>query len=123
MLNIFPSIDTGICAASVRYFNQQAASLKNTVVLCVSEDLPFAQDRFCGAEGINDVITVSAFRSNFGQVTGLKIADSPMAGLLARCLIVLDEQSKVIYCGLCPEIKQEPDYQGALETLGQGLEH
>jgi thioredoxin-dependent peroxiredoxin len=118
ILNIFPSVDTAVCATSVRTFNQRAAGLDNTVVLCVSEDLPFAQKRFCGAEGIENVETASAFRSDFGQAFGLTIAEGRMKGLLARAVVVLDEQGKVTYTELVPEIAQEPNYDAALAAAG-----
>ncbi len=118
VLNIFPSIDTGVCAASVRRFNELAASLDNTTVVCVSKDLPFAQGRFCGAEGIDKVTTGSAFRSSFGEDYGVTMADGPMAGLLARAVVVLDSDGTVIYNQLVPEITQEPDYDAAVAALG-----
>lgn len=118
VLNIFPSIDTGVCAASVRKFNELAAGLENTVVLNVSQDLPFAQARFCGAEGIENVKVGSAFRSSFGEDYGVKMADGPMAGLLARSVVVVDENGKVTYTELVPEITQEPDYDAAVAALG-----
>jgi len=117
VLNIFPSIDTGVCAASVRVFNSQAAKLENASVLCVSVDLPFAHGRFCGDEGIENVETASAFRANFGDHYGVTLADSPLAGLLARAVIIIDEAGKVIYAELVPEIAQEPDYDAALAVL------
>jgi thioredoxin-dependent peroxiredoxin len=117
ILNIFPSIDTGVCAMSVRQFNEKAASLKNTAVLCVSMDLPFAQSRFCGAEGIKNVTTASAFRSAFGDHYGVIIADGPLAGLFSRAVVVIDETGKVIYTEQVPEIAQEPDYDAALAAL------
>lgn len=118
VLNIFPSIDTGVCAASVRHFNQLAAELQNTVVLCLSVDLPFAQARFCGAEGIKNVTTLSLFREpSFGKDYGVLLTDSPMKGLLSRSVLVLDEQGKVCYTELVPEIAQEPNYQAALDAL------
>lgn len=117
VLNIFPSIDTGVCAMSVRKFNEKAAALKNTVVLCVSMDLPFAQSRFCGAEGIKNVVTVSAFRSAFGDHYGVTIADGPLAGLLSRAVVVINEAGKVIYTEQVPEIAQEPNYDAALAAL------
>ena len=118
VLNIFPSIDTGICAMSVRQFNAKAQSFKNTVVLCISMDLPFAHKRFCGAEGLNDVITLSAFRSpGFGKDYGVTLISGPMAGLLSRAVIVLDESGKVIYTEQVPEIAQEPDYAKAMAAL------
>lgn len=118
VLNIFPSIDTGVCAASVRRFNQEAAGLTNTVVLCISADLPFAQARFCGAEGLENVITLSTMRGRaFLADYGVEIADGPLVGVSARAVIVLDEQDKVIHAELVPEIKQEPDYAAVLKAL------
>lgn len=118
VLNIFPSIDTGICATSVRVFNQQAANLSNTVVLCISGDLPFAQARFCGAEGIENAKTVSAFRNkDVAEQLGVNIVTGPLAGLTARSVIVLDENNKVLHSELVPEIKQEPNYDAALAVL------
>lgn len=118
VLNIFPSVDTGICAESVRRFNELAADLENTVVLNVSADLPFAQARFCGAEGIDNVVVGSAFRSDFGQAYGVAMADGPMAGLLARSVIVLDADRQVTYVQLVDEITTEPDYDAAIAALG-----
>jgi thiol peroxidase len=118
VLNIFPSIDTAVCATSVRRFNEIAAGLDNTVVLCVSADLPFAQNRFCGAEGITNVVTASAFRSDFGTAYGLTMADGKLAGLLARAVVVVDEHGTVVHSQLVPSIGQEPDYDAAVEALG-----
>ena len=119
ILNIFPSMDTGVCATSVRKFNEQASALSNTVVLCISADLPFAQARFCGAEGIKNVKTLSAFRSPaFGRDYGVLLADSVLAGLLARAVIVVDPQGVVRHVQLVPEIAQEPDYDAALKAIG-----
>ena len=117
VLNIFPSIDTGVCATSVRQFNQRAAALDNAVVLCIAVDLPFPMARFCGAEGIDNVVTLSSFRSSFAQDYGVAIADSPLRGLTARSVLVLDENNRVIYAQLVPEIKNEPDYDAALAAL------
>jgi len=118
VLNIFPSIDTGVCATSVRKFHQQAAGLPNTIIACVSRDLPFALKRFCGAEGIDQVQTLSWFRGrDFGQDYGVTMLDGPLAGLFARAVVVLDEHGKVRYCELVPEIAQEPDYTAALAAL------
>lgn len=117
LLNIYPSVDTGICAASVRRFNAEAAAHPDVVVVGISMDLPFALDRFCGAEGIDRVITTSAFRSDFGDDYGLKLAGSPMAGLLARAVIIIDAQGIVKYTELVPEIKQDPDFEAALAAL------
>ncbi|ASK26386.1 thiol peroxidase [Neisseria chenwenguii] len=117
VLNIFPSVDTGVCAQSVRTFNQRASSLDNTAVLCISADLPFAQSRFCGAEGLENVVTLSTFRSSFAEDYGVKLADSPLAGLTARAVVVLDENDKVVYTQLVGEITEEPDYDAALAAL------
>jgi thiol peroxidase len=117
VLNIFPSVDTGTCAMSVRKFNEEAGKLDNMAVLNISADLPFAQARFCGAEGIKNVEVLSAFRSSFSSDYGLKITDGPLAGLCSRAVIVLDEQNKVLYTEQVPEIAQEPNYQKALEAL------
>lgn len=117
VLNIFPSVDTGICAASVRRFNEAAAGLDDTAVVCVSKDLPFALARFCGAEGIDNVTTASAFRSSFGEDFGLILEASPLKGLLARTVIVADADGTVIHSQLVDEIKTEPDYDSALAAL------
>lgn len=117
VLNIFPSVDTGTCATSVRKFNQEAAQLKNTVVLNISADLPFAQARFCGAEGIKNCETLSSFRSQFGKDYGLLMTDSPLAGLLSRSVIVLSPDNKVLYTEQVPEIVNEPDYAKALKAV------
>lgn len=118
ILNIFPSIDTGVCATSVRTFNQKAASLNNTKVLCISRDLPFAQKRFCGAEGIENVENLSDFRDgSFGKDYGLTITDGVLAGLHSRAIVVLDEEGTVIYAEQVPEIAQEPNYDAALAVL------
>jgi thiol peroxidase len=118
VLNIFPSIDTGVCATSVRTFNQKAASLPNTVVVCISKDLPFAMKRFCGAEGIDKVTPASWFRGpDFGQAFGVTMTDGPLAGLFARAVVVLDSQGRVTYSELVPEIAQEPAYDKALAVV------
>lgn len=117
LLNIFPSIDTGVCAASVRRFNAEAASNPDVVVISVSMDLPFALDRFCAAEGIDRVITTSAFRSDFGDTYGVRLTDSSMAGLLARAVIVIDAEGKVKYTQLVEEITTDPDFDAALAAL------
>ena len=118
VLNIFPSLDTSTCAASVRNFNKEAASLKNTVVLCISKDLPFAQARFCGAEGIKNAITASEFRdNNFSNNYGVRQIDGPMKGLLARAVIVIDEKGVIKYTQLVNDIADEPDYKAALAAL------
>ena len=118
VLNIFPSIDTPTCATSVRKFNEKASSLKNTRVLCISADLPFAQARFCGAEGLDRVLMLSTMRDpDFFQVYGVDIAEGPLAGLGARAVIVLDENDNVLYSELVAEIGDEPNYDGALAAL------
>lgn len=117
VLNIFPSIDTGVCQQSVRTFNQRAAALNNTVVLCISADLPFAQSRFCGVEGLDNVVTLSSFRSSFAQDYGVAQTDGALRGLTARAVVVLDENDKVLHVGLVPEIKEEPDYDAAIAVL------
>ncbi|HHJ0102366.1 TPA: thiol peroxidase [Yersinia enterocolitica] len=118
VLNIFPSIDTGVCAASVRKFNQLAGELENTVVLCISSDLPFAQSRFCGAEGLSNVTTLSTLRgADFKQAYGVAITEGPLAGLTARAVVILDGQDNVIYSELVNEITTEPNYDAALAAL------
>jgi len=118
VLNIFPSIDTGTCATSVRTFNATAAQLENTKVLCISRDLPFAQKRFCGAEGIENVVNLSDFKDgSFGKTNGLEIADGVLAGLHSRCIIVVDGNGSVIYTEQVPEIANEPNYEAALAAL------
>jgi thiol peroxidase len=118
ILNIVPSLDTGVCAASARRFNQEAAKLSNVVILSISNDLPFAQKRFCAAEGINEVVPLSELRSrSFGEAYGARIIDGPMAGLLSRAVVVLDENDTVIYTEQVPEIAQEPNYDKALAAL------
>ncbi|MCK4957163.1 MAG: thiol peroxidase [Candidatus Cloacimonetes bacterium] len=118
VLNIFPSLDTDVCATSVRKFNAEAEQLNNTVVLCISKDLPFAQSRFCGAEGLNNVITLSELRDDeFSRNYGVKIIDGPMAGLMARAVIILNEGGMVKYAELIPEITQEPNYEKAIKNI------
>ncbi|MFE0149517.1 thiol peroxidase [Nonomuraea sp. NPDC059007] len=118
VLNIFPSIDTGVCAASVRRFNEVAGDHPGAVVLCVSADLPFAQGRFCGAEGLDKVVTLSLMRGRkFLSDYGVAQESGPLAGLAARAVVVLDGENKVVYSELVPEIVQEPDYEGALKAL------
>ncbi|MEE3650441.1 MULTISPECIES: thiol peroxidase [unclassified Brenneria] len=118
ILNIFPSIDTGVCATSVRKFNQLGAELDNTVVLCISSDLPFAQSRFCGAEGLNNVVVLSTLRgAEFKENYGVAIADGALKGLTARAVVVLDENDTVLYSELVNEITTEPDYDAALAVL------
>jgi thioredoxin-dependent peroxiredoxin len=116
LLNIFPSVDTPVCATSVRTFNERAAG-NGVSVLCVSKDLPFAQKRFCGVEGIEHVTTASAFRGSFGKDYGVTIADGPMAGLLARAVVVIGADGNVAYAELVPEIAQEPNYDAALAAM------
>ena len=118
VLNIFPSIDTGVCATSVRKFNELASSLDNTTVVCASADLPFALGRFCAAEGIENVVVGSAFRTDFGEAYGVTLLDSPLAGVLARSVVVIDEAGLVIHTELVPEITTEPDYEAAIAALG-----
>ena len=118
ILNISPSLDTGICATAVRKFNVLAAGSENTVVLAITKDLPFAHGRFCSTEGISNVVTLSGFRdSAFGKAYGVDILDGPMAGLYARSIVVIDEKGKVVYTELVPEIVQEPDYDKTLAAL------
>jgi len=117
ILNIVPSLDTPTCATSTRKFNEQASNLDNTVVLIVSADLPFAQGRFCEAEGLNDVIPLSTMRSSFSDDYGVTIVDGPLAGITARAIVVIDENDNVIYTQLVDEIGDEPDYDSALAAL------
>ena len=118
VLNIFPSIDTGTCAQSVRQFNQEAAELSNTKILCISKDLPFAQARFCGAEGIDQVETLSDFRDgNFGKSYNLEFTDGPLQGLLSRAVVVVNEKGEVVYSEQVSETADEPNYKAALEAL------
>ncbi|HXS55295.1 MAG TPA: thiol peroxidase [Hanamia sp.] len=117
VMNIFPSVNTGVCAKSVRQFNEDAAGLENTVVLCISKDLPFAQKAFCGAEGIENVVMLSDFRNDFGHTYGVQMADGPMRGLLSRAVIVVNPEGKVIYEQQVPEIGQEPDYDSAIAAI------
>ena len=118
VLNIFPSIDTGVCAASVRKFNQLATEIDNTVVLCISADLPFAHSRFCGAEGLSNVITLSTLRNaEFLKNYGVEIAEGPLKGLAARAVVVIDEYDNIVFSQLVNEITNEPDYDAALAVL------
>ncbi|RED98019.1 thiol peroxidase [Marinoscillum furvescens] len=118
VLNIFPSIDTGTCATSVRQFNEKVAGMDNTVVLCISRDLPFAHGRFCGAEGIDQAVTLSTFRDeNFSQDYGVEMVDGPLKGLTARSVVVVNEEGEVVYTELVPEIVDEPNYDAALAAL------
>lgn len=121
VMNIFPSIDTGTCAQSVRQFNKDASGLDNTVVLCISKDLPFAQGRFCGAEGIENVEMLSDFRDgNFGKTYQVEFTDGPLQSLHSRAIVVLNENGKVIHTEQVPEIVDEPNYNAALEALQNG---
>ncbi len=118
VLNVFPSLDTPVCAASVRRFNHEASTLKNVVVLCVSMDLPFAMARFCSIEGLENVVAASAFRSpEFAQKYGLLLTDGPLSGLLARCVLVIDTDGTVVFRDLVDEITHEPDYEAAIKVL------
>ncbi|MGF7231449.1 thiol peroxidase [Arachidicoccus sp.] len=117
ILNIFPSVNTGVCAASVREFNKEAAGLPNTAVLCISKDLPFAQAQFCGAEGIKNVTMLSDFRTDFGNEYGVQMADGPLKGLLSRAVIVINPEGKIIYEEQVPEITHEPDFAKALAAV------
>ncbi|WKS95740.1 thiol peroxidase [Riemerella columbina] len=117
ILNIFPSVDTGVCAASARKFNVEASQLDNTVVINISKDLPFALGRFCAAEGLDNVETLSDFRGHFGEDYEVTLKDSPLKGLLSRAVIVTDENNQVIYTEQVPEITQEPNYEQALAAL------
>jgi len=117
VVNIFPSVDTAVCAASIRTFNQRAAA-GGATVLCVSKDLPFAMSRFCGAEGIDDVMSASAFRDSFGEDYGVTMTDGKFAGLLARAVVVVAADGTVAYTQLVPEIANEPDYDAALAAAG-----
>lgn len=117
ILNIFPSVNTGVCATSVRKFNEEAASLQNTVVLCISKDLPFAQGDFCAAQGIKNVEMLSDFRTNFGEEYGVQMVDGPLKGLLSRSVIVINTKGDIVYEEQVPEITQEPNYSAALKAL------
>ena len=117
VLNIFPSVDTPTCAQSVRTFNEQASALNNTVVICASQDLPFALARFCGAEGLDKVVPASAFRSNFAADYGVKLIDGPLTGLCARAVVVIDTDGKVLHTELVAEVAHEPNYDAALKAL------
>lgn len=118
VLNIFPSVDTGTCATSVRKFNESASGLENTTVLCISRDLPFAQKRFCGAEGLENVVNLSDFQTGaFGKANGLDIIDGPLKGLLSRAIIVVDADGKVLHTEQVAEIANEPNYEAALAAL------
>lgn len=117
ILNIFPSVNTGVCAASVRQFNKDAASVPNATVLCISKDLPFAQSQFCGAEGIENVVMLSDFRTDFGHQYGVQMADGPLQGLLSRAVVVINPEGKIIYEQQVPEITEEPNYEKALAAI------
>lgn len=118
ILNIFPSIDTSVCAASVRRFNEEAGKMDNTAVLCISADLPFAHNRFCEADGLKNVVPLSVFRSpDFGKDYGVMIKDGPLAGLMSRAIVIIDETGKIIYTEQVPEITSEPDYGAALDAV------
>ncbi|HEY0297855.1 MAG TPA: thiol peroxidase [Arachidicoccus sp.] len=117
ILNIFPSVNTSVCSKSVREFNEDAAGLSNTVVLCISKDLPFAQAQFCGAEGIKNVVMLSDFRTNFGHEYGVQIADGVLKGLLSRAVVVINSEGKIVYEEQVPEISHEPNYEAALAAV------
>lgn len=117
VLNIFPSIDTDVCAASVRRFNKEASEFPNTKILCVSMDLPFAAGRFCAANDIDNVSTASGFRSDFGKAYGLELLDGPLRGLYARALVIINEEGKVMGTSVCEQITEEPDYEFAKKLL------
>jgi len=117
IMNIFPSVNTGVCAKSVRKFNEDAANLNNTVVLCISKDLPFAQKQFCGAEGIENVVMLSDFRNDFGNTYGVQMADGVMRGLLSRAVVVVNPEGKIVYEEQVPEIGQEPNYTSAIAAI------
>lgn len=118
ILNIFPSLDTSVCAASVRKFNAEAAKLPDTVVLTISKDLPFAHSRFCSVEGLTNVVPLSEFRDdNFSRNYGVKITDGPLAGVFSRAVVVIDKNGKVVYTEQVPEIAQEPNYESAIEAV------
>ena len=117
VLSIFPSVETGVCAAAMRHFNEIASTLDDTVVLCVSKDLPFTQAKFCGAQGLDSVEVGSAFRTDFGEMYGVTLLDGAFAGLLARAVVVVDTDGTVRHAQLVPDIGQEPDYDAALAVL------
>lgn len=120
LLNIFPSLDTNTCAASVRAFNEEMSRLKDITVLCISADLPFAQSRFCAAEGLSRVVTLSCFRSSFAKDYGVELIDGPLAKLCGRAVIIANAERRIIYTQLVPEISHEPDYRAALKVLAEG---
>ncbi len=117
IMNIFPSVNTGVCSKSVRKFNEDAAGMSNTTVLCISKDLPFAQKQFCGAEGIEHVVMLSDFRNDFGHLYGVEITDGSFKGLLSRAVIVVNPEGKIVYEQQVPEIGQEPDYNNAIAAV------
>ena len=117
IMNIFPSVNTGVCSKSVRKFNEDATKLNNTTVLCISKDLPFAQKQFCGAEGIDHVVMLSDFRNDFGNSYGVLITDGAMRGLLSRAVIVVNPEGKIVYEEQVPEIGQEPNYEAAIASV------
>lgn len=117
VINFFPSIDTGVCAASVRKFNEEASNLDNTVVINISKDLPFALGRFCASEGLENVINLSDFRTNYSDILGVTLADTPLKGLMSRGVIVLDENNKILHTEQVEEIGNEPNYESALQAL------
>ena len=119
VLSIFPSLDTPVCATSIRQFNQKAAALDNTVVVNVSKDLPFAFKRFCESEGIENVVNLSAFRASFGNDYGIEITDGPLQGLFGRAIVVINDSGEVVYTELVPEIAEEPNYDAALSAVTQ----
>jgi len=121
VMNIFPSIDTGVCAMSVRRFNKEVEKLENTVVLCISADLPFAASRFCGAEGLSNVVTLSELRSPraFGEAYGVRMTDGPLAGLMSRAVVVVDSKGVILYTEQVPEITQEPAYEPVVALLSK----
>jgi thiol peroxidase len=117
VMNIFPSVNTGVCSKSVRKFNEEAAKLENTTILCISKDLPFAQKAFCGAEGIENVVMLSDFRNDFGNEFGVQMKDGKFKGLLSRAVIVVNPEGKIVYEEQVPEIGQEPNYEAAINAL------
>lgn len=117
IFNFFPSVDTGVCAASVRKFNEEASNLQNTVVINISKDLPFALGRFCASEGLENVINLSDFRTNYGDILGLTLADTPLKGLISRAVVVVDEDNKILHTEQVAEIGSEPNYESALQVL------
>lgn len=117
VLNLFPSIDTGICATSARKFNKEASVLENTIIINISKDLPFALSRFCASEGLDNIINLSDFRGDFSKNYGVEMIDGPLKGLISRAVIIINEERNIIYTEQVPEIKQEPNYEAALAVL------